>query len=594
MATIKWQGPGGTTSAPTSGDWDVGTNWKGGNVPASSDSVDLGGTDRIDEYTVRLNTGDPPITIDVASITINSVGGANLLVGDNSLQVTTLTLAGTISNDSVNQVTMLGGTLQATTISLQGNSLISGSGAIDATHINGAGTIEAGNDGTLDVTGTIAATVTLAISTQGLSADPDLKIEGTATQNNAISITQSTQTLEVGGAGSLTINAAENITGGTIKLDGGTLKDTAGIIVGAGAELTGFGTVNTGSNSTDIKGGSVVASGGPLTFQDNVDQASAGTFTIDTGATLAFDKSVGLGTTIDFDAGVPANPDTLDLTGEGSGVAGEISKFQGSVSNFEAGDQILVKGVDNTDRVTLLGDSTLEVWHGTTLEAVIGLNGDYAGQQFTLTNPGSGSTTDTITICFMAGTQVRTPMGEVAVETLGRGDLVVTSDGRAVPVTWLGRQTVSTKFGDPLRVLPIRIKAGALGDNVPSRDLLLSPDHAVLIEGALIQAGALVNGTSIVRETNVPQVFTYYHVETDDHSLILAENTPAETFVDNVDRLNFDNWAEHQALYPDGKPITELPYPRAKAHRQVPVHMRVKLAERAHQIGAVVSAASVA
>ena len=118
-----------------------------------------------------------------------------------------------------------------------------------------------------------------------------------------------------------------------------------------------------------------------------------------------------------------------------------------------------------------------------------------------------------------------------------------------------------------------------------SRDLRLSPDHAVLVDGALIQAGALVNGTSIVRETAVPKVFVYYHVELDDHSLILAENTPAETFIDNVDRLAFDNWAEHEALYPDGKQIEELPYPRAKARRQVPVQMRVRLAERAQAIG---------
>src|SRR3984957_42313 len=164
----------------------------------------------------------------------------------------------------------------------------------------------------------------------------------------------------------------------------------------------------------------------------------------------------------------------------------------------------------------------------------------------------------------MSGTRVLTPSGEVAVETLKRSDMVMTTDGRSVPVTWVGLQTVSTRFADPLRILPIRIKAGALGDNVPSRDFLLSPDHAVLVDGALIQAGALVNGTSIVRETNVPQVFTYYHVEADYHSLILAENTPAETFVDNIDRLNFDNWAEHRALYPEGKSITELPYPRAK------------------------------
>jgi hypothetical protein len=102
-----------------------------------------------------------------------------------------------------------------------------------------------------------------------------------------------------------------------------------------------------------------------------------------------------------------------------------------------------------------------------------------------------------------------------------------------------------------------------------------------LFGGILIQAGALVNGSSIVRETEVPQIFTYFHVELEDHSLILAENTAAETFVDNVDRLAFDNWQEHEALYPEGKPIIEMSYPRAKAHRQVPPAIRELLARRA-------------
>ena len=188
--------------------------------------------------------------------------------------------------------------------------------------------------------------------------------------------------------------------------------------------------------------------------------------------------------------------------------------------------------------------------------------------------------------CFWGGTKIATPTGEVKVETLKRGDLVLTVDGRALPVIWLGRQTISRLFTDPLRALPIRIKAGALADNVPSRDLLLSPDHAVLIDHALVQAGALVNGTSIVRENKVPINLTYYHVELDEHALILAENTPAESFVDNVDRLDFDNWAEHVALYRNGKPLRELPYPRAKSHRQVPVNIRMKLTERADAISA--------
>lgn len=183
--------------------------------------------------------------------------------------------------------------------------------------------------------------------------------------------------------------------------------------------------------------------------------------------------------------------------------------------------------------------------------------------------------------CFMPGTMVRTPDGEVSVETLKRGNLVTTTDGRAEMVSWVGRQTVSMRFADPLRVLPIRIKAGALGENIPSRDLLISSDHAILLEEILIQAGALVNGSSIVRETEVPQTFTYFHIELEDHSLILAENTAAETFIDNVDRLAFDNWQEHEALCPEGKPIVEMPYPRAKAHRQVPPAIRELLAHRA-------------
>jgi hypothetical protein len=189
-----------------------------------------------------------------------------------------------------------------------------------------------------------------------------------------------------------------------------------------------------------------------------------------------------------------------------------------------------------------------------------------------------------ITICFYPGTRISTPEGEWAVETFQAGDLVTTADGRIMPVRWLGRQTVATRFADPLRVLPIRIKAGALGDEVPLRDLLVSPNHALLVGNVLVQAGALVNDTSIVREANVPEKFTYYHIELDDHALVLAENTPAETFIDNVDRLAFDNWEERVVNQDDA--MVEMPYPRAKAHRQVPRRLRERLAERAERLNA--------
>jgi hypothetical protein len=250
-----------------------------------------------------------------------------------------------------------------------------------------------------------------------------------------------------------------------------------------------------------------------------------------------------------------------------------------------------------------IGEATIKD-HGTPITGII-VENQTAGTYFFLTNDQYNGkiggkngelkiTSSESLICFLAGTMIRTFDGEVPVETLKRGDIVLTSDGRSIPVDWLGVQTVSLRFADKLRVLPIRIKAGALADNVPSRDLLVSLDHALLIDGALIQAGALINGTSIVRETNVPTILTYYHVEVEDHSLILAENTPAETFVDNVDRLNFDNWQEHEALYPDGKQVNELPFPRAKSHRQVPVSTRVMLADRALTLGGLSKGAAVA
>jgi hypothetical protein len=63
--------------------------------------------------------------------------------------------------------------------------------------------------------------------------------------------------------------------------------------------------------------------------------------------------------------------------------------------------------------------------------------------------------------------------------------------------------------------------------------------------------------------------------------VVLVENTPAGTFFAVVDLLALDNWQEHEALYPDSQSIVEMPYPRAKAHRQVPWATRELLAERA-------------
>jgi hypothetical protein len=263
------------------------------------------------------------------------------------------------------------------------------------------------------------------------------------------------------------------------------------------------------------------------------------------------------------------------------------------LKNFVAGDVIDIHGIAAAGATISYDSSGVATIVNGAKKVTLDFQPSTLGAgTFQLVSDGGTGVDVVLAICFMAGTQILTPYGEVAVETLKRGDLVLTADGAEKPVVWLGRQTISTMFADPIRVWPIRVKAGALGENLPSRDLVLSSDHALLVGGVLIHAGALVNGLSIIREAAVPEVFTYFHVELDDHSLILAENTPAETFIDNVERLAFDNWAEHEALYPDGKPIEELRYPRAKARRQVPMNIRAMLVERAEKIGATGSVAA--
>lgn len=208
---------------------------------------------------------------------------------------------------------------------------------------------------------------------------------------------------------------------------------------------------------------------------------------------------------------------------------------------------------------------------------------------FTSTKATTAAFTSSFTItdaieCFLPGTLIRTPQGDAAVETLRIGDRVTTHDGRVETIRWIGRHTVSTVFGDELTTLPIRIRASALADQVPSRDLLVSPGHAILVDGVLAQAAALINDLSIYRERDVPGILTYYHIELASHALIMAENTPAETFVDNVERARFDNYDEYLALYPGAAPIAEMDLPLARSQRQVPSATRRRLLARAEQL----------
>ena len=153
-------------------------------------------------------------------------------------------------------------------------------------------------------------------------------------------------------------------------------------------------------------------------------------------------------------------------------------------------------------------------------------------------------------LCFMAGTRIATPEGEVAVERLAIGDEVLTLFQGRQRVRWIGISHYDGRFlrGNHL-MLPVCIKAGALGDGVPARDLRVSPGHGVLAAGGLAPAWRLVNGVSVTQAESVEGV-SYYHLELAAHDVVFAENCPAESYLDIGERRKFHNAETFQALYP--------------------------------------------
>ncbi|WP_417207933.1 Hint domain-containing protein [Antarctobacter sp.] len=180
--------------------------------------------------------------------------------------------------------------------------------------------------------------------------------------------------------------------------------------------------------------------------------------------------------------------------------------------------------------------------------------------------------------CFLAGTIIATPGGSCAVEDLRIGQPILTADDRAVPVRWIGQQVIHRSFSNS-KAQPVRIRAGALGHDLPHSDLTVTADHGLILDGHVINASALVNGGSIafVPQADLPETFTVYHVETAAHDVILANGAEAETFIDYRDRRAFDNFNEYLDLYGAERIIPEMAHPRISSARHVPRHINAAL-----------------
>ena len=186
-------------------------------------------------------------------------------------------------------------------------------------------------------------------------------------------------------------------------------------------------------------------------------------------------------------------------------------------------------------------------------------NDGHNTQNVTLT-PATNTNAGLVTIvyegpaCYCRGTLILTDRGETAVEDLRIGDSVVTASGALRKIVWIGTRAYSARFAaNNPDLLPIRFRAGSLDYGVPRRDLLVSPEHAMFLDGVLISAKHLFNGATIVQEKPGDDI-DYFHIELESHDVLIAEGALSESFVEDDSRGMFQNAHEFRKLYPEARP----------------------------------------
>jgi hypothetical protein len=585
-----------TWSNASGGNWNVGTNWTGGE-PGNSDTADISSA-LSGPYTITISDSESP------TLTVLNNANATLLISSTGLFGTqSLNLeAGTFS---------LAGRLNGTDVVDSGGSFVVSNGTLDNVTWQGPLTLSTANT-TLyikdsltvtDVTGNFSGTIsvtgnssTLSFSNPQTINDPYYGAGGTGLVMN-LGTTGTSAYLYAPSNGALTIGAGASVNemGSYLETDGSTIDNQGTInfdynlgtwqsyttfifnenLLTIGAQESGTVRYSEFSNS-----GSVSLSGGSTFLIASSSIANSGTMSVSQSSTLTASNSMTGGGVIQLSVdgvadvnNIVGTVDFLDAVNNDLILESPVS-FTGSIQGFIKGtvghkDTIDLRGIANsnvtgfsyTPNGTPSTGGTLAVLSsGGTLATLSLIGADYSSATFThasdgfSSNPGTNIFTSQVS-CFAAGTKILTDRGEVAVEKLRVGQRVVTvRDGVPVPrpVRWIGSTRVDVaRHPRPDAVRPVRVLAGAFGGGLPHRDLVLSPDHAVFLRGvdeskqgaaadALAPIHRLVNGSTIRREKACRKV-VYYHVELDSHDVLLANGLPCESYLDTGNRQMFDN-----------------------------------------------------
>jgi hypothetical protein len=167
--------------------------------------------------------------------------------------------------------------------------------------------------------------------------------------------------------------------------------------------------------------------------------------------------------------------------------------------------------------------------------------------------------------CYLEGTRILTPEGERLIQELAIGDPVITSVGIAKSIKWISRRHYARPQNRPWaeRIRPVRFARSALQNNIPNDDLFVSQDHCLYLDGMLIRATNLVNGSSIrVDPLEGCTDLNYLHVVLDEHDIILAQGAACETLLLDHVGQRFDNYADYERLYGAAATVAQQLYTR--------------------------------
>lgn len=485
------------------------------------------------------------------------------------------------------------GTLDAAMIAPGGVAVILGGGVAIGTTVANGGTLivlpganvasaSVGPGGVLASTGVVMVTPSLVtgwaqpVSGIAISSGGSIFVLAGGMADDVDLLTGASATIEPGGnmsGGTLSGFATAFVYGDATSI---ATVDNAVMTIGSGGMA--YDAIVVSDGELDIgSGGTAEAANVSLGGFLSVEQGGfANTPVIGSSGTLLLEDGAGVGSGLVF-AGADATLDILGTSMPGAAISGfaatdtiDLVDLLPSISASAAFD-------GETDQLTIVNG-------GTTL--AFRMVGDFAASGFQLASDGSSGTLLTELPCFGGGTLIATDRGDVPIEMIRPGDLVLTNDGRLAPVRWVGRRSVDCRRhahrGD---VLPVRIAAHAFARCQPRRDLWLSRDHAVFLDGVLIPVRYLLNGATVA--VAAVAGITYLHLELDRHDVILAEGLPAETYLDTGNRSTLGDSGNALHLYPalaSGQRRTDAYAPLVVAGPQVTTAKR-RLLVRATGLG---------